>query len=416
MNTIVYIDRVLRTISTVFFLFLISFYLGSEAFYEYSIFGVVLNISLALSAMGATQFVLRDIGIRSFRTIMEVISYKSKILVLIFFFSVIYFFIFDLNIISIGFFLIPLLSFFDFIEFFFQSGSCFRKAYFFWKLAITLFFLVLKSVSLLCFSLSFFFIFFYLELFSFFVLNIRFLLLLKFSFKRILGLLFHLNFSNRVWKSSFPFFLLSICILVYMRIDQIILSHMLFSTKVSSYFFAQRIVEFSYNFPAVIYSVQATRLNILFATQKAEYYKLLFKTLVSFFIFYLVSLSIFIFFKDFLSTIYIFKDYLHSFRYILILSINFNLIVLSTYLGNYFFNKYDYTIQYLMNILGALFGTFFVILFFSFYGVDGLAFANVLTQVFVSLGIILFFRIALVINFLKYVKELCSRITSVRPR
>ena len=185
--------------------------------------------------------------------------------------------------------------------------------------------------------------------------------------------------SQKLLKQSFPVLFSTISIIVYMRIDQIMIQNMLGNYSVGTYSVSVRVTEAFHFIPKIIIISFLPYLLKLSVIDKKQYEKKLIKyNFLTIYFSFLLTIFIY-FFSDLIVSVLFGKSYFESVGLIKIYSLSIIFVYIGVINEHWYVND-NLQKYYAINVtLGAICNIILNYYFINYYGLMGAAYATIIT-------------------------------------
>ena len=377
-------EHLFRALVTLLIGILLARYLGPTKFGTYSLIIALYSILHALSKLGLDAILVRDFvnNEESEKNILST-SFWLKVSFSIFLVTIISAVFVLNNKDSMNNFYMLIMSFvlifqsFDVIQFYLEAKVRGKV------IAISRFIQVTISAGVKIFliyieaSLYFFFLVFILDAL---LISIAYLIALKRNAFNLLPKYFRLDIAKKLISDSFPLIISSLAVIVYMRIDQIMLNYFFGSYEVGVYSIAVKLSEAIYFIPIILTTsifpaiIAAKRRSIDSYMQSMQ---VLYTTLV----WLSISLTALIFFSsEFLVNILFGEDYAQSAKVLKIHALSMVFVFVGVAFEKYLINENLTVISLKRTLVGAISNIVLNIYLIPKMGINGAAIATVISQ------------------------------------
>lgn len=388
-------DKLIKLLSSFLISVWIIRYFGPIEFGKFSFAYSIAFLLITISALGTENFIIADL-VRYSKNINKIIIQNIYIQIfsgiILFIFGIFFILAFkykDLKIISYTIILtIPLLfKFLNIGRIFFESKIDIKKI----VIAENIIFLIYSLIRIFILECKLDIIFIIMT-YSFEYVTIYFVNFFLFSkqFKIFKFTYTNLIYIKRILKSSFPIFVSGLAIILYMKVDQLMIGILLNDRSLGYYSVGVRLSEYWYFIPVSIASSYYPNLVRLYNSDKLTY--LLKLRNLHIILFYIsISLAIFIqlFANSIISLLYG-SLYLESVNVLKIHIWSGIFVFLGVASGNFFQIEglHNYTLT--KSLLGLLLNIILNWFWIPIYGINGAAFATLISQIFASSIFLLF--------------------------
>lgn len=189
----------------------------------------------------------------------------------------------------------------------------------------------------------------------------------------------------RILKESYPLILSGTVVLLYMKIDQVMIGQMLSESDVGNYSVGVRLAEIWIFIPGIVQSSTFTSIIKSKKNSNEEYLRKLqslFKTVI--FISYCIIVPLFFFAEPLVKLLYG-PDYADAGSVLLILLGTIPFASLGIARASYIYGNNLIKLHSLISVIGLVINVFLNYYFIQFWGIRGAAYASLITNIYVGL-------------------------------